>query len=88
MQGAFNRPLIPSKSRVDQLTGVGLLGSIEYRFHVPLFDHLAIFHHHYAVTDGADYLEIVADKQIAQLVALLQGLQQFQNLELDTAVQR
>jgi len=58
-----------------QLKGVTVLRLVENGLGLAVFHHFAIFHHHNPVTDGSYDFQIMADKQIAEIMFLLKRLQ-------------
>jgi hypothetical protein len=72
----------------DQRLGVGRLRRAEHLLRGAALDDLAVAQHHDLVGQRAHHLEVVADEQIGELVALLQVAQQVDDLRLHAHVER
>ena len=64
-----------------------MAGIVEHGVFVCYLHHAAQIHDHYTVTQMLDYTQIMADKQIGDVVNLLQFLQQINNLCLHAHIQ-
>ena len=72
----------------QQRLGIGMGGGVQHFGGLAFLDDAAKIHHRDAVTDIADYRDIVRDEQIGQAEFALQLFEQFDDLRLDRDVQR
>ncbi len=82
------RRLAPLRLGRQEVLRVVVLRGIEDRFGVALLDDLAVGHHADPVGHAADDAEVVGDEQHRHAEALLQVLQQLEDLRLDGDVER
>jgi len=78
--------IIEVEGRLEQFAGVGVLRIVEDIAAAP-FDNAAVEHYRDFVGKGLDYPEVMGDKQIGHVEALLQILEQFDNLGLNGHVE-
>ena len=76
------------EGRGDQHFGVGFLWRIENTIRRTLLDDLALTHDDDLIGQRPHDFEVVADKQVGELVALLQVAQEIDNLRLNRHVER
>src|SRR5690606_2151608 len=71
---------------LEQLTGIVMLWSGEDLLRRPLFYNFTLANDHQLVTEGPDHRQVVADKQIAQIVPALQVPQPLHHLALHSTL--
>ena len=76
------------KGGFQQLLCIWMLRRGKNGRRLTLFDHLALLDHHQLVAQRFDYRQIMADKQLRQVVLGLQSTQELDDLALNRSVQR
>ena len=71
---------VPGGVAVDQALGVCVLRMIQNMDHVPRFNHLPFFHDQDTVGKTTHGLQVMGDQQHGHAVALLQAVEQVQDL--------
>ncbi len=82
------RGSVQSRPAGEQPAGVGVLGALEDRDHVALFDESAFEHDGDVVGDLGDHPEIVRDEEDRHVALVPQPAQQVEDLRLDRDVER
>ena len=84
----FRRPWVSEvEGGVDETFGVVFLRVVEDLVCAAVFDEFSVLHDGDVVADGADDGEVVADEDVGQSVFGLESAQQFDDFDLDGAVE-